>query len=340
MDKLKLVTWGIGLILLIGLSNVGWSGRDAERPFLEMTTVSSSTAEQPTVTPILLPTSHPAPDSSLSGSPEHAKMAGATPSLEKSFPCPVTSTNQYRSGPAYQFDQDDPVRPAADHADKNLSLRSYALITDGLVNNNLIDYGRDDPTQPPQLATLFKPYRFPGFINYYQVHHWLWSDAPDPGYRADSITIPPVTALGLQTAPGETLHTPVSGYDIGGGMAALVIFADEDTVALRYTREDSSGSRGYTIHVDQICTDPHLLLLYRALDAADGPRYQFMTDEQRPYHYNLPELAPGQPFGTVQQHEVVVAVVDSGTFMDPRSCDEWWQVRSSIHDCSIGGEHE
>jgi hypothetical protein len=267
-------------------------------------------------------------------------MTSATPSPEKPFLCPATSTNQYHSGLAYQFDQDDPVRPAADHADKNLSLRSYALIADSLVDNNLVYYGRDDPTQPPQLATLFKPYRFPGFNNYYRVHHWLWADAPDPGYRADLITIPPVTAVGLQTTPGETLRAPVSGYDIGGGMAALVIFADEDTVALRYTREDSSGSRGYTIHVDQICPDSNLLRLYKALDAADGPRYQFVTDEQRPYQYNLPELAPGQPFGTARQHEIVVAVVDSGTFMDPRSCDEWWQLRPGIHDCSLGGRRE
>jgi hypothetical protein len=296
------------------------------------------TAEQPMPIPISSPTSQPAPDFTLTGSPKHAKLAGPTPSLEKPPPCPVTSANQYRSGFAYQFDQDNPVRPAADHADKNLSLRSYALITDDLANNNLIDYGRDDPTQPPQLSTLFKPHRFPGFNNYYQVHHWHWSDAPVPGYRADLITNPPVTAVGVQTTPGETLHTPVSGYDIGDDMAALVIFADEDTVALRYTREDSSGSRGYTIHADQICTDPNLLRLYRTLDAADGPRYQFMTNEQRPYQYNLPELAPGQAFGTARQNEIVVAVVDSGTFMDPRSCDEWWQIRPGIHDCSIGGE--
>jgi len=339
MRKMKWIALGISSFLLIGLSSVGWGNLNVERPFSEMVVVPSPTVNNPT-RPIPSPTYQPTPKTSLTGSSEHTQMTSATPSPEKSFPCPETSANQYHSGLAYQFDQDDPVRSAAEHADKNLPLRSYALITDRLVDNNLVYYGRDDPTQPPQLATLFKPYRFPGFINYYRVHHWHWSDAPDSGYRADLNTVPPVTAVGLQTTLGEALHVPVSGYDIGGGMAALVIFADEDTVALRYTREDSSGSQGYTIHVDQICPDPNLLQLYRALDVVDGPRYQFMTAEQRPYQYNLPELAPGQPFGTARQNEMVVAVVDSGTFMDPRSCDEWWQIRPGIQACSIGEERE
>ena len=45
-------------------------------------------------------------------------------------------------------------------------------------------------------------------------------------------------------------------------MEVLVIFADEDSIALRYTREDSSASAGYTVHIDNICTDPNLLALY------------------------------------------------------------------------------
>ena len=107
----------------------------------------------------------------------------------------------------------------------------------------------------------------------------------------------------------------------GRGAEAIVIFADEDTVTLHYTREDSAAV-GYTLHVDQICTDPNLLALYNSLDAPAGPRYQYPSSG-----YNLPVLAAGQPFGTTGFGEMVVAVVDTGAFQDTRSCNEWWQIR-------------
>jgi hypothetical protein len=131
--------------------------------------------------------------------------------------------------------------------------------------------------------------------------------------------------MGLGTTPGETLHVPASGYSIGGGMEVLVIFADQDTVALRYTREDSSASAGYTVHIDNICTDPNLLALYRALDAPDGPRYDYVGRIQ--HSYDLPNLPAGHILGTARETEVVIAISDTGTFQDPRSCNEWWQIR-------------
>jgi len=249
------------------------------------------------------------------------------PLIAASYTCPITSTNQYSGGLAYQVDTDDPVRPAYDHADKNLGLRGYTPNTDPGLKRELVDYGSDDPTQPPQFATLFAPYRVPTLTNFYRVHDWNWAPSPDPGSRGDPITAYPVTALGLQTPPGETLHVPTSGYDIGGGMEVLVLFADADTVALRYTRHDSSAPPGYTVHVDNLCTDPNLLALYDALDDPAGPRYVYVPDEDPPYSYDLPNLYAGQPLGTARGTEVVVAIADSGSFMDPRSCNEWWQVR-------------
>jgi hypothetical protein len=41
----------------------------------------------------------------------------------------------------------------------------------------------------------------------------------------------------------------------------------------------------------------------------------------------LPVLPAGKPIGVARGNELVVAVVDTGTFMDPRSCNEWWQIR-------------
>jgi hypothetical protein len=164
----------------------------------------------------------------------------------------------------------------------------------------------------------------PALSAFYRVYGWNWSPSPEPGTRGLPLTNYPVTALGLQTTPGEPLHLPTSGYDIGQGMEALVIFADERTIALRYTREDSSASSGYTVHVDNICTDPNLLALYNTLDSPTGPRYQYYGAG---YSYDLPVLYAGQTFGTARSTQIVVAIADTGTFMDTRSCNEWWQQR-------------
>ena len=241
--------------------------------------------------------------------------------------CPTTSTNHYSAGGAFQFDLDNPVRPAWNHADKNLDLRSYTPNNDGALQRELVNYGSDDPTQPPQFATLFKPTRVPDLIGFYRVGEWAWAPSPDPGYRNGSILGPKVTALGLRARAGETIYVPSSGYSIGGGMEVLVLYADENSVTLRYTREDSSGAGGYSVFVDNICTDPNLLALYRSKDAPDGPRYTYVRPANRPYSYDLPNLPAGTPLGTVIEPEIVIAISDTGRFWDPRSCNEWWQIR-------------
>lgn len=241
--------------------------------------------------------------------------------------CPTTSPNWYARGQAFQFETDNPVRPAWNHADKNLDLRGYKLNNDGDLQRQLVSYGADDPTQPPQFATIFQPARVPRLLNFYRIGEWNWAPSPDPGWRGPSIPEPPVTALGLKTNIGETIHVPSSGYSIGGGMEVLLIYADARSVALRYTREDSSGSRGYSVFIENICTDPNLLALYNQLDDPNGPRYRYVPPANRPYSYDLPTLPAGKPLGTVIDDEIIVAISDTGRFWDPRSCHEWWQIR-------------
>ena len=133
----------------------------------------------------------------------------------------------------------------------------------------------------------------------------------------------------METSWGEALRVPRSGYSIGGepAMEVLVLYAEEDTVTLRYTRDDSSAPAGYTLHIDNICTDPNLLALYNQLDHANGPRHVYKPPEERPYAYLLPNLAESQRFGTARGTEIVVAIADTGSFQDPRSMNEWWQIR-------------
>ncbi|MFN2188995.1 MAG: hypothetical protein ACK2T3_09535, partial [Candidatus Promineifilaceae bacterium] len=218
------------------------------------------------------------------------------PLVSKS-PCPGTSENHYLGGLAFQVEYDDPVRPARNHADKNMELRGYQPVIDPTVYRGLVDYGLNDPTPPPQLATLFTPFRVPDFTEVYRVNSWDWASSPEPGTPGEPVTSPAVTVLGLETTPGEELRVPISGYDIGGGMEVILLFADEDSLALRYAREDSAGAHGFTLHIDNVCTDPNLLALYTALDDPDGPRYVYKTPQQRPYAYQLVNLAESQPFG-------------------------------------------
>jgi hypothetical protein len=257
--------------------------------------------------------------------PRHSYLPLSLTNHTVSYSCPTTSDNQYGSGTAFQAESDDPVRRANSHADKNISLRNYTRNSDPALKRELVDYGSGD-TKAPQLATMFNPQRVPSFLAFYRVYDWDWAPSPAPGTRSNPIKSPPVTALGMGTTPGEPLHVPASGYSIGGGLEVIVLFADENTITLNYTREDTAAT-GYTIHVDRICTDPSLLLLYKALDDAGGPRYVYTPLADRPYTYNLPTLAAGKSFGTARGNEIVVGIVDTGTFQDPRSCNEWWLER-------------
>ena len=238
--------------------------------------------------------------------------------------CPTTSSNAYVGGGAIQWDRDNPVRPAAAHADKNLALRGYSSTN---APKALVNLGSDDPKQPPQLATLFNPNRLPTFSNVYRANSWNWSTNSPGGPIPDW----PVTVLGLATAAGEALRVPVSDYDIGDDMEVLVLFADADSLAFKYTREDSVAPNGYLVHIDNICTDPNLLALYNSLNT--GARYVFQPVQDHTVDYNLPNLPAGAVFGAARDGEIRVAVVDSGAFMDPRSCNEWWQIRPGHLGC-------
>jgi hypothetical protein len=233
--------------------------------------------------------------------------------------CPTTSTNAYSTRTAYQADSDDPVRPAAEHADKNIHLRGYVANTDPGLKRELVSYGTDDQKQPPQFATMFSPVRVPSLRSFYRVYDWNWV----AGTRGSPITAWPVTALGLATTPGEVLKTPLSYYNIGpDDITALVIYVDETSIAFNYHDRDSAGPYGYTIHVDGICTDPNLRALYGQLDNA--ARNTFVGPN---YTYPLPALRTNQAFGTAKSPETVVIIRDRGSFMDARSCNEWWQTR-------------
>lgn len=192
-------------------------------------------------------------------------------------------------------------RPAAEHPDINLAIRGWLPSAAPL---RLVSYGSTEDGKAPQFDNLFHDQRLPRFTSAHAVRGWDWGAGQ---------TFPPPesypTLLGLATSPGEVLGTPDSGYDIGGGNDVLVLYAASNRLTLKYTREDNVVA-GYTIHLENVCVEPDLLALYNQMNAA-GRR-------------SLPVLRGGQPIGRAAGSELLVAIRDTGAFMDPRSGNDWW----------------
>jgi hypothetical protein len=210
--------------------------------------------------------------------------------------------------PGVEYGTLDPVFPVTDppaeeNPDLNLTLRDYE-VTD--AHRGLVDIPCSPDPGAPRLYTLFADQRVPAFPTVYQVYDWDW----DCNCRGGLLDDWEVTLAGMGVAPGEVLHLPDSGYGIGDGYEALVLYATEERITLKYTREDHVVW-GYTLHVENVCVEPSLLALYRAWnDAGRG---------------ELPALQGGQPFGRARGGEIRVAIRDTGRFMDPRSRGDWWQ---------------
>jgi hypothetical protein len=114
----------------------------------------------------------------------------------------------------------------------------------------------------------------------------------------------------MAVAPGEVIHVPDSGYNIGGGNDVHVLYASDSRITLKYTGEDNVIS-GYTIHIENVCVEPDLLALYETWNA-DG-------------RSELPALPGNTPLGRALSSEISVSIRDNGAFLDPRSRKDWWQ---------------
>ncbi len=219
--------------------------------------------------------------------------------------CPPASSAYFDSIPVAGPPSD---RPAAQHADLNLALRGYLPTVADLT---LVNYGGGADPAAPQLRSLFADGRIPALVAAYRVYDWDWSCGA-AGCRGPVLTSPLVTLLGMATTPGEPIRIPSRSPEIyGGGYRALVLFADDRRITLKYTREDNVVA-GYTVHVENVCVDRNLLALYRTADSQG--------------RHTLPGLRNGQALGVAAGGAIAVAVRDGGTFMDPRSRKDWWQT--------------
>lgn len=231
--------------------------------------------------------------------PAIVKAPTPTPTPDPCEPIPGVSYT------AFTIEGAPTDRPAAQHADLNLALRGYEPTN---ASRGLVDYGGGYDPNAPQLYGLFGDQRTPTFTQQYRVYDWDWGC----NCRGNLLTTWPVTLSGMQTTPLEVIRVPDSGYNIGYGYDALVLYATRERITLKYTREDNVV-HGYTVHIENICVEPSLLALYEQWNAAGRT--------------SLPAVKGGQPIGRARGSEIRVAIRDNGTFMDPRSRKDWWRGR-------------
>lgn len=220
--------------------------------------------------------------------------------------CPTSSTRTYLTIPI-----EPPVADHPDtlHGDLNLALRGYVPTKAPL---EIVDVNGPTDVNAPQLPGLFGDGRTPVFSSAHRVYDWDWG-CGEHGCRSPHLTPREVSLLGLVTHADESISFPSRGPEIyGGGFTTLVLYAAEDRITLGYTRRDSVAP-GYAVHIEKICLDPNLLALYRQANAAGRA--------------TLPALRNGDVLGIAQHGEILVAVRDRGTFMEPRSRKDWWKGR-------------
>ncbi len=275
------------------------------------TPVPTSTP-RPTLTPTTAPTvtntptravTKPRPAASPVSKAASAGSPGPTanaPSLQAAAACAPIPAETYGTLPP----KSAPASPPAENnGDLNLALRGYAQ-TAG--DPGLIDLYGDTAAAAPQLAGLFSSPRRPTLRHLFQVYEWDWS----ANARAALTTDPEVTFVTAAVTPGETIHVPDAGTNVGLGYAALVLYASPARITLKYTLEDNV-QRGYTLHLENLCVEPRLLALYRQMNAAGRGQ--------------LPAVYSRQAIGRAASGELGIAVRDTGAFLDPRSRKDWWR---------------
>jgi hypothetical protein len=219
--------------------------------------------------------------------------------------CPLTSTYRYETAPILGNARDPDDLPILD-PDLNLLVRGYKRTTATL---ELIAINGPTDDDAPQLAHLFEPPRVPAFLDAHQVYAWDWNCCPG-GILGAPIDDPEVTLIEMEATPGELLYAPHRNARIHHDFIAMVLYAEPFRLTFTYTRDDSPA-QGYVVHVEDVCVDPALLELYRTMHRAG--------------RHALPALRHSDPIGTAFGPSMMVAVRDTGSFMDPRSAKDWWQ---------------
>lgn len=181
--------------------------------------------------------------------------------------------------------------------DINLDLSGWEEI-DGLLDQ--FPFVHETDPRAPQLSTLIE-----GIcdlaIN--SVNMISGTDRPPaPDIPADYANL-----VCFSTPAGAPVLVPNSGYNMGGGCEAAVLYATSHSIVLKYTPDDNIVS-GYTVYINNFQVDPNLLAYY--------------NQQHNSGRTEMPCLSGGERIG-LSSGKTCVVIRDRGTFMDPR-WQEWW----------------
>lgn len=181
------------------------------------------------------------------------------------------------------------------YADNPFVISSYSQIEGEL---NLINFIHETDSRAPQFTTLVEGLPYPRVSKLFQV-----AGASKPTDAPGDFA----TLVGF-SAGDKNILVPQSGYDIGGGFEVLVVYADSQNITLKYNREDGIAV-GYTLYIKNVEVDRDLLNYYNQLNQ-EGRK-------------TLPTLRAGARIGKAKG-EILIAIRDSGTLLDPRWRYDWW----------------
>ncbi len=249
---------------------------------------------QPTARIAVTPTSTPVPTSRPANTPIPVPIFTPKPiPTGTPTPLPLPPNHQYSSISVIRAN----TETMQNRVDLDMDIRGYRLVDQ---SKQLVSYSGDSDPKAPQFSSLFSPPRDAAIIATYENYN-------ENGALNQS---PAVTLIDLQTTPGENIVVPNSGYDIGSGFQVMVLYAADNKVTLKYTREDDVIS-GYAIYIENLNINPNLVRLYDQLNN------QGRT--------SLPALKGGELLGTAAGNWIRVAIRDTGSLMDPRSKKDWWR---------------
>lgn len=126
--------------------------------------------------------------------------------------------------------------------------------------------------------------------------------------------------LQIPTDPGADVRMPQTGYDIGEGNEAMVVFAANDRITLHIGRHEyfvgrtnGCGGRpcsgGYWIYIKDICVDAKILGAYNSVK---GQQESAGADKNP---IQLPMVRAGQVLGKATGQSIIVGVRDNGPFI-------------------------
>lgn len=256
------------------------------------------------------PTPKPTPTSTPTVAPTSTAVPTRTTKPTRTFPTPTASTTPSPSPTVIDVGETystlsvypSPSDHSTDLVELNIGARGFISTTGAL---SLIDIVGPADAGAPQLAGLFPDGRVPPLSRVYQIDTWDW----DCGCQGPPLADPSVSVAGFAVTAGETIRVPRSSYYIANDFQALVLYADSNRVTLNYTRT-GNPVRGYTLYLESLAVDSHLLSLYQRTNGAG--------------RVELPALQAGQAIGLTEGTEIQAAIRDAGGFMDPRSRKDWW----------------